>query len=72
MRTSLVRPFVTLKPQLIQILRNHNLQDAFSIVYDEAAYACSLDYRRPCRPPLAQAEAGWARALLAAAGLPAA
>jgi hypothetical protein len=31
-RTSLVRPFVTLEPQLIQILRNHDLQDAFSVM----------------------------------------
>jgi hypothetical protein len=40
------------------------LSAALAAIYDEAAYDLSIDYDRPPVPPLADAEAAWARALL--------
>jgi len=41
-----------------------NLQEAFATVYERARYHLSLDYTRPLEPPLAKAEAQWARKVL--------
>jgi len=43
------------------------LQAAFDTVYDRAASAYSLDYRRRIEPPLSDAGAAWAQQMLAAA-----
>jgi Protein of unknown function (DUF4058) len=42
------------------------LQVAFEAAYDRAGYDYSLDYRRPVEPPLTDADAAWAREVLAA------
>ena len=41
-----------------------DLQAVFSTVYDRAGYDYGLDYRRAVAPPLAEAELGWAQAVL--------
>jgi hypothetical protein len=46
-----------------------NLQAAFNMVYERAAYAYSLDYRAPLQPPLNDADSAWAREVLAEAKL---
>lgn len=42
-----------------------DLQAALDVVYDAAAYADMLDYRRGTEPPLSPEDAEWAEALLA-------
>ena len=44
-----------------------NLQEVFTLVYDRALYAYSLDYRGPVEPPLSEPDAAWAQQLLAVA-----
>lgn len=41
-----------------------DLQAAFDLTYDRAAYQDSLDYSQPLRPPIAAEDADWLRALL--------
>jgi hypothetical protein len=41
-----------------------DLQAAFTAVYERAAYAYSLDYRRPLEPPLNATDAAWVQKVL--------
>ena len=42
-----------------------DLQEVFTRVYDRAGYDYTLDYDREPQPPLSEADAAWAKALLA-------
>jgi hypothetical protein len=43
-----------------------DLQAALQTAYDEARYDLSIDYSQPPTPPLNEADAEWAKALLSA------
>jgi hypothetical protein len=45
-----------------------SLQQLVDVVYEKGRYFSTIDYSKPCRPPLKESDAAWAAELLKAAG----